>query len=228
MLKFWVAILNFLSALEFKIADILGEPVAIGFHFFLFWIIPIVFLYIPAKFFIVISILIAMFYVYVLLGDIFLSVFGHEKLEKNRGMVDITNVHEMRAEIIGALKYIGGIVSFATVFNGLQKIFDGGAFIISHPSPFPYFDCWNSRLYYRASETIENPEKKIEAFERARRFYPFNDLVFYELGKAYFDLGIQNLEDRNLSVTYLQKSIQNFTCSLRFNPASYFCHFSLA
>ena len=82
-----------------------------------------------------------MFYVYVLLGDIFLSVFGHEKLEKKRGMVDITNVHEMRAEIIGALiKYIGGIVSFATVFNGLQKIFNGGAFIIPHPSPFPYFD----------------------------------------------------------------------------------------
>ncbi len=98
-------------------------------------------IYIPLKFFPIIGIIIALFYVYVLAGDIFLSVFGHEKLEKKRGMVDITNVHEMRAEIIAALvKYMGGIISFATIFNGLQKIFDGGAFIISHPSPFPYFD----------------------------------------------------------------------------------------
>ena len=87
---------------------------------------------------------------------------------------------------------------------------------------------WNSHLYYRASERIENPENKIEAFERANRFYPYNDLVFYELGKEYFDLGIQNLQDKEVSETYLQKSIQNFTRSLRINPASYFCHFNLA
>lgn len=136
-----MAILNFLSALEYKIADKLGEAPSVISHFFLFWIFPIIMIYIPLKFFPIIGIIIALFYVYVLAGDIFLSVFGHEKLEKKRGMVDITNVHEMRAEIIAALvKYMGGIISFATIFNGLQKIFDGGAFIISHPSPFPYFD----------------------------------------------------------------------------------------
>lgn len=136
-----MAILNFLSALEYKIADKLGEAPSVISHFFLFWILPIILIYIPLKFFPIIGIIIALFYVYVLAGDIFLSVFGHEKLEKKRGMVDITNVHEMRAEIIAALvKYMGGIISFATIFNGLQKIFDGGAFIISHPSPFPYFD----------------------------------------------------------------------------------------
>jgi len=141
MIKAWVAILNFLSAVEFKIADKLGEAVAIISHFSFFWIFPILLLYLPLKFFTVIGIFFALFYIFVLAGDIFLSVFGHEKLEKKRGMVDITNVHEMRAEIIGALvKFAGAIISFATVFNGLQKIFDGGAFHISHPSPFPYFD----------------------------------------------------------------------------------------
>jgi len=141
MLKVWVAILNFLSAAEFKIADKLGEAVAIISHFAFFWIFPVVLIYLPLKFFAMIGILFALFYVFVLAGDIFLSVFGHEKLEKKRGMVDITNVHEMKAEIIGALvKYVGAIISFATIFNGLQKIFNGGAFSISHPSPFPYFD----------------------------------------------------------------------------------------
>lgn len=141
MLKAWVAILNFLSTLEFRIADKLGEATAIITHFFFFWILPIILIYIPLRVFAAIGIALALFYVYVLAGDIFLSVFGHEKLEKKRGMVDITSVHEMKAEILGALvKYAGGIISFATVFNGLQKIFNGGAFIISHHSHFPYFD----------------------------------------------------------------------------------------
>jgi len=145
MLKAWVTILNFFSALEFRIADKLGEVVAICFHFFLFWLLPIIFLYLPLRFFAVIGICIAIFYIYVLAGDIFLSVFGHEKLEKKRGMIDITQVQEMKQEILGALvKYLGGIVSFATIFNGLQRVFQGNAFSISHPSPIPYFDL----LYY--------------------------------------------------------------------------------
>lgn len=141
MLKVWVSILNLLSAIEFKIADKLGEAIAIISHFSFFWLFPILLLYLPLKLFTVMGIFLALFYIFVLAGDIFLSVFGHEKLEKKRGMVDITNVHEMRAEIISALvKYVGAIISFATVFNGLQKIFDGNAFYITHPSPFPYFD----------------------------------------------------------------------------------------
>jgi len=141
VLKVWVSILNLLSAIEFKIADKLGEATAIISHFSFFWLFPIMLLYLPLKLFTVMGIFLALFYIFVLAGDIFLSVFGHEKLEKKRGMVDITNVHEMRAEIISALvKYVGAIISFATIFNGLQKIFDGSAFYITHPSSFPYFD----------------------------------------------------------------------------------------
>jgi len=141
MLRTLVAILNFLSALEFRIADKLGEATAIIFHFFLFWMFPIILLYLPSKIFTSIGIIIATFYIFILAGDVFFSVFGHEKLEQKRGMIDITSVHEMREEIISALvKYLGGIISFATIYNGLQQIFQGKAFIISHPSSIPYFD----------------------------------------------------------------------------------------
>lgn len=150
MLQAWVTILNFLSALEFRVADKVGEGVAMIGHFLFFWIMPIIFLYIPLKFFPILGIVIALFYVYILIGDIFLSVFGHEELEKKRGMIDITSVHEMRQEILGALvKYFGGIVSFATIYNGLQQLFNGNAFNIPHHSPFPYFD-----LFYYSLVTI--------------------------------------------------------------------------
>jgi len=150
MLKTWVSILNFLSRLEFSIADKLGEIVAILIHFSIFWLLPIGLLFVPFKAFPILSIIIAIFYIYVLAGDIFLSVFGHEKLEKRRGMIDITNVHEIREEIIGALvKYLGGIISFATIFNGLQQLTGGKAFLISNISSLPYFD-----LFYFSLVTI--------------------------------------------------------------------------
>jgi hypothetical protein len=145
MLLIWVSILNFLSELEYRIADLTNEAGAIAFHFFLFWLLPIVMLFLPAPLFAVVGIMISFFYIYVLSGDIFLSVFGHEKLEKKRGMIDITTVHEIRQEIIGALiKYLGGVISFATIFNGLQKLMHGKAFLIENPSPLPYLDL----LYY--------------------------------------------------------------------------------
>jgi len=86
---------------------------------------------------------------------------------------------------------------------------------------------WNQHLYYQA-ERIERNEKKIEILERANKFYPSNDLVFYELGKAYFDLGIRSLNDETKSSAYLQESIQSFKRSARINPASQFSHFNLA
>lgn len=86
---------------------------------------------------------------------------------------------------------------------------------------------WNSHLYYR-SEKIEDNEKKIKILERANRIFPSNDLVFYELGKAYFDLGIGSLNDKALSEAYLRKSIVGFARSIRINPASFFSHFNFA
>ncbi|MDH5467845.1 MAG: hypothetical protein OEY25_10535 [Candidatus Aminicenantes bacterium] len=86
----------------------------------------------------------------------------------------------------------------------------------------------NVHLYFLARDRIEDAEKKVKALGSANIFYLSNDLVYYELGKAYFDLGMMNIHDKALSESCLRKSVQNFTRSLRINPASYFCHFNLA
>jgi len=86
---------------------------------------------------------------------------------------------------------------------------------------------WSQHLYHKA-ENIEDNERKEEVLNAAEQIYPFNDLVFHGLGNAYFGLGIENLEDNTRSSVYLEKSTQNFNRSIRLNPASAFCHFSLA
>jgi len=87
---------------------------------------------------------------------------------------------------------------------------------------------WNQHLWYRQQRT-EEVDKKIRILEKANTFYSLNDLVYYELGKAYFDQGIQTLEeDYGVGTYYLQKSTQNFEHSLRLNPTSRFCHFYYA
>ena len=150
MPRLWIGLLNFFSGLEFRIADRLGEAPAVLFHFFLFWILPVVFLYLPLRLFSLLGIGLAVFYIFILIGDILFSVFGHDKLEKKRGMIDITSVQEIKQEIIGALvKYFGGVVSFATIFNGLQIFLKGRAFVVPNPSPLPYFD-----LFYFSIVTI--------------------------------------------------------------------------
>ena len=86
---------------------------------------------------------------------------------------------------------------------------------------------WDIHLYNKAQE-IEDSEKRIIILKKTIDFYPKNDLVFYELGKAYFDLGFDNLSSSTQSIEYLQESIKNFKQSLKINPASYFSHFNLA
>jgi hypothetical protein len=86
---------------------------------------------------------------------------------------------------------------------------------------------WNSHLYYRAYR-LDDGDKKIEIFNRANRIYPNNDLVYYELGRVYQNLGINNLFDKEISSEYLYKSLQNFDRSIKINPFSYFSHFHKA
>jgi len=92
---------------------------------------------------------------------------------------------------------------------------------------FDMFICWNFHLYYRARKD-EDPAKKAALLEKSNTYFPWNDLVFYELGKSYFDLGIGNLNNAATSESYLQKSVQNLKKSILINPASPFSHFSLA
>jgi len=83
---------------------------------------------------------------------------------------------------------------------------------------------WNSHLYYQAYR-LDDEDKKIEIFNKANWIYPLNDLAYYELGKVYYDMGINNMLDKDKSSEYLYKSLQNFDRSITINPFSYFSHF---
>jgi len=84
----------------------------------------------------------------------------------------------------------------------------------------------NSHLYYRATRE-EDTEKRIDFLEKSNKYCPLNDLAFYELGKAYLDLGLQTLSDAPASIANLQKAVQSLKQSIRINPASPFAHFYL-
>jgi len=85
----------------------------------------------------------------------------------------------------------------------------------------------NRHFYHRAKKT-EEPEKRIKILERTPHFYPYNDLVYYEMGKAYLELGTQRFIDVEERIAYLEKSIQNFQRAIKINPASPLNHFYLA
>jgi tetratricopeptide (TPR) repeat protein len=86
---------------------------------------------------------------------------------------------------------------------------------------------WNQHLYYKA-QNIGDLDRKIEILEKASTFFPLNDLVFYDLGKAFLDLGMNSIGEEARSSIHLQRAIGHFNRSLRINPASYFGRFFLA
>jgi tetratricopeptide (TPR) repeat protein len=87
---------------------------------------------------------------------------------------------------------------------------------------------WSQHLYYSAAK-IQDDKSKVDKLSGARSIYPLNDLVFFELGKAYFDMGIQTLYDtEGPNIDYFQKSLRNLEQSLRINPVSYLGHFYYA
>jgi hypothetical protein len=44
---------------------------------------------------------------------------------------------------------------------------------------------WNVHLYYRAKATTDDPGARIRLLEKADRFFPWNDLVHFELGSPF-------------------------------------------
>ncbi|MFC2141373.1 hypothetical protein ACFLR7_00380 [Acidobacteriota bacterium] len=85
----------------------------------------------------------------------------------------------------------------------------------------------NQRMYLRAFDTSELKEK-ISILEKAESLFPYNDLVYYELGNSFLELGLENLEDKEKSRGYLDRAIESYRDSIRMNPASQFSHFQLA
>jgi tetratricopeptide (TPR) repeat protein len=79
-----------------------------------------------------------------------------------------------------------------------------------------------------SSKDVADPAQKVRLLARADRIYPLNDRTCYELGRAYFDLGLRNLGQSAKSVRDFQSAIGFFRRSLELNPFSPFAHFQLA
>jgi len=86
---------------------------------------------------------------------------------------------------------------------------------------------WSSHLLNSAREEADS-KRKIELLDQANRYFPPNDLVYYDLGKIYYELGIDSSSNNEFSQSYILKSIDSFNQSLKINPASQYCHFNLA
>jgi len=56
---------------------------------------------------------------------------------------------------------------------------------------------WSVHLYYKGKDTA-NFDRKVSFLKRSQKLNPMNDKVYYELGKAYFDLGTRNFRNKEL------------------------------
>jgi hypothetical protein len=83
-------------------------------------------------------------------------------------------------------------------------------------------------LYYQAKERIADVDKKTALFDRERTFLPVNDLLYREMGKAYFDAGVSRLQDAGRRDEDFYKSYRSFVRSLTLNPLSASAHFDFA
>lgn len=90
-----------------------------------------------------------------------------------------------------------------------------------------FYVYWSVHLYYKGTKT-ESPDEKLFYLTKSRQMNPFHDRVYYELGKVYFDRGMENLGDREQRNENLEKSIENFIQAVRLNPGAYTSHFRLA
>jgi len=80
---------------------------------------------------------------------------------------------------------------------------------------------WNSHLYYTALKT-KDLDKKIAILESGNKLPHLNDLIPYEIGKWYLDLGIVSFSDKEISSNFIDKAIRSFKQSIKLNPASQF------
>lgn len=90
-------------------------------------------------------------------------------------------------------------------------------------------DIWiyHNDLRYSQAQKTADAKKKIQILEKVPASRYAHDQIFYELGKAYFELGMDSIERTDASSTYLEQSIQNFNQAIAVNPASEFAHFRL-
>ncbi|HOI44320.1 MAG TPA: tetratricopeptide repeat protein [Candidatus Aminicenantes bacterium] len=83
-------------------------------------------------------------------------------------------------------------------------------------------------LYNQATGKIVDPQDRIHVLEKAVGAFPLNDRAHFELGKAYFELGINHLTDIARRDSFFNQSYRSLIRSLSLNPGSVQAHFHLA
>lgn len=86
----------------------------------------------------------------------------------------------------------------------------------------------NMHFYYKAKNTIKNDKQRMIILEKASRMLPFNDAVFFSLGKLYLNFSRDGLIPLEEKTKLLRKSKDSFKRSLQLNPGNYQSHFYLA
>jgi hypothetical protein len=141
IVRIWLNLLNWISSFEAQLEERLGALVSVLAHFLLFWGIPIMLVSLRKPVAAVAGLILAALYVFILCGDVMFSAFGHPELDKKQGMLDIKSVREVRDEITGALvKYLGAIVSFASMYCSLETLSYGTSFVSAQGGELGYFD----------------------------------------------------------------------------------------
>jgi tetratricopeptide (TPR) repeat protein len=83
-------------------------------------------------------------------------------------------------------------------------------------------------LVDQARLRTSNTERRIALLESEQKLIPWNDRVYQELGKAYFESGVNRLQDNEARDADLRKSYENFRRALDLNPLSSSLHFDFA
>ena len=87
---------------------------------------------------------------------------------------------------------------------------------------------WNVHLFYRARDGAADPAAKVSILAAAARLYPWNDQVWFELGKTCFGQGAEALGNPPVRDAAMAESVRDFTRALALNPGSAAAHFQFA
>ncbi len=84
------------------------------------------------------------------------------------------------------------------------------------------------QLYERARKNPAVPQARIAILEKEQMFYPVHDGLYHELGKAYFELGLENLQNVERRDEAFRNSYRQYILALDINPFSASTHFDFA
>jgi tetratricopeptide (TPR) repeat protein len=80
----------------------------------------------------------------------------------------------------------------------------------------------------RARLRTSKSERVIEILEGGRTLVPWNDPLYHELGRAYFQAGVSRLQDASGRDADFRSSYRNYLRALALNPLSAVAHFDFA